>query len=103
MSATSRPRIRRSCASAVPARSTGARSRRSATSPRTKRSPASTRRKGRTAERRAWLHYRLRGYRVLARNAWAGGYELDLVLRRGRRVVFCEVKAKGGERYGDPL
>jgi putative endonuclease len=40
---------------------------------------------------------------VLARNAWAGGYELDLVLRRGRRVVFCEVKAKGGDRYGDPL
>jgi putative endonuclease len=40
---------------------------------------------------------------VLARNAWAGGYELDLVLRRGRRLVFCEVKAKGGGRYGDPL
>jgi Holliday junction resolvase-like predicted endonuclease len=40
---------------------------------------------------------------VLATNAWAGGYELDLVLRRGRRVIFCEVKAKGGDRYGDPL
>jgi putative endonuclease len=40
---------------------------------------------------------------VLARNAWAAGYELDLVLRRGRRLVFCEVKAKRGDRYGDPL
>jgi putative endonuclease len=40
---------------------------------------------------------------VLAANAWAAGYELDLVLRRGRRIVFCEVKAKGGDRYGDPL
>ena len=40
---------------------------------------------------------------MLATNAWAGGYELDLVLRRGRRLVFCEVKAKGGDRYGDPL
>ena len=40
---------------------------------------------------------------MLAANVWAGGYELDLVLRRGRRVVFCEVKAKGGARYGDPL
>jgi putative endonuclease len=40
---------------------------------------------------------------VLATNVWAGGYELDLVLRRGRRVIFCEVKAKGGDRYGDPL
>ncbi len=47
--------------------------------------------------------YRLRGYRVLAENAWAGGYELDLVLRRGRTVVFCEVKSKGGGGRGDPL
>ncbi len=40
---------------------------------------------------------------MLDANAWAGGYELDLVLRRGRRVVFCEVKAKEGARFGDPL
>ena len=40
---------------------------------------------------------------MLDANAWAGGYELDLVLRRGRRLVFCEVKAKGGRGYGDPL
>jgi putative endonuclease len=45
----------------------------------------------------------LRGYRVLAVRVWAGGYELDLVLRRGRRLVFCEVKAKGASRFGDPL
>lgn len=25
------------------------------------------------------------------------------MLRRGRRLVFCEVKAKGGSGYGDPL
>lgn len=40
---------------------------------------------------------------MLAANAWVGGYELDLVLRRGRRLVFCEVKAKAGAGYGDPL
>jgi putative endonuclease len=40
---------------------------------------------------------------VLDENAWAGGYELDLVLRRGRTVVFCEVKAKSGAERGDPL
>src|SRR5262249_26925013 len=40
---------------------------------------------GRRAERRASWWYRLRGYRVLAANAWVGGYELDLVVRRGRR------------------
>ena len=63
----------------------------------------STRNSGRRAERRARIHYRLRGYRVLASNAWAGRYELDLVLRRGRRLVFCEVKAKSGDRFGGPL
>ena len=57
---------------------------------------------GKRAERRAALWYRLRGYRVLARNAWVGGYELDLVVRRGRRLVFAEVKAKAGDGFGDP-
>ena len=49
------------------------------------------------------LWYRLRGYRILARNAWVAGYELDIVVRRGRRLVFCEVKEKLGERFGEPL
>lgn len=62
----------------------------------------STRAAGAALERRAAWHYRLRGYRVLARNAWAGGHELDLVLRRGRRLVFAEVKGKHGEGYGAP-
>ncbi len=62
-----------------------------------------TTRLGPDAERRVRLHYRLRGYRVLAANAWAGGNELDLVLRRGSRLVFCEVKARSGDRFGDPL
>ena len=60
-------------------------------------------RRGVDEERRAARHYRLRGYRILGRNVWCGGYELDLVVRRGRRVVFCEVKAKGGPGFGDPL
>jgi putative endonuclease len=59
-------------------------------------------RRGRRAERRALWWYRLRGYRILARNVWIGGYELDLVVRRGRRLVFCEVKEKGGNRFGEP-
>ena len=54
------------------------------------------------AERRAARHYRLRGYRILATNAWAGGNELDLVARRGRSLVFCEVKEKRGDAYGHP-
>ena len=54
------------------------------------------------AERRAARWYRLRGYRILATNVWAGGNELDVVARRGRRLVFCEVKEKTGEGFGHP-
>jgi putative endonuclease len=60
-------------------------------------------RPGEAAERRAARHYRLRGYRILGRNVRAGGNEIDLIVRRGRRLVFCEVKEKTGDGFGDPL
>lgn len=69
---------------------------------RSRRRPSTTER-GRAAERRAARHYRLRGYRILGRNVRAGGVELDLIVRRGRRLVFVEVKQKSGPAYGDPL
>ena len=49
------------------------------------------------------LHYALRGYRILGTNVWAGGYELDLVVRRGRELVFVEVKAKTDASLVDPV
>jgi putative endonuclease len=55
------------------------------------------------AEEQAVRHYRLRGYRILGTNVWVGGNEIDLIARRGGRIVFCEVKSKGGVRRGDPL
>ena len=54
------------------------------------------------AERRAARWYRLRGWRILGTNVWAGRNEIDLVARRGRRLRFVEVKEKGGLAYGDP-
>ncbi|HEU0304863.1 MAG TPA: YraN family protein [Gaiellaceae bacterium] len=54
-------------------------------------------------ERRALLHYRLRGYRLLDANARVGRYELDLVLRRGSTLLFVEVKEKSGTAFGHPL
>ena len=64
--------------------------------------PSTRQLSGARAERRVRLHYRLRGYRVLAANVRAGGNELDVVVRRGRRLVFCEVKARAGSGFGDP-
>jgi putative endonuclease len=54
-------------------------------------------------ERVALRHYRLRGYRLLAANARVGRYELDLVLRRGGRVLVVEVKEKTGTAFGHPF
>jgi putative endonuclease len=54
-------------------------------------------------ERRALVHYRLRGYRLVEANARVGRYELDLILRRGTRLLVVEVKEKGGTAFGDPL
>ena len=51
-------------------------------------------------ERAAARHYRLRGYRILGANVHAGGHELDLVVRRGRRLVFVEVKERARDGYG---
>src|SRR6266536_3055492 len=58
---------------------------------------------GEAAERRALWWYRLRGWRILGTNVWAGGNELDLIVRRGRRLAFVEVKEKRSDRRGDPL
>src|SRR5213082_2141825 len=55
-----------------------------------------------SAERRAARWYRLRGWRILGANVWAGRNEIDLVARRGRRLRFVEVKEKGGVASGDP-
>jgi putative endonuclease len=56
-----------------------------------------------SSELRARRHYRLRAYRILGENVWIAGYELDLVVRRGTSLVFCEVKSKSGDGFGDPL
>ena len=48
----------------------------------------------------AW--YEANGYQVLARNWRCRQGELDLVLRNGRQVVFCEVKHRRGVGYGTP-
>ena len=48
----------------------------------------------------AW--YEANGYEVVDRNWRCRHGELDLVLRNGRQVVFCEVKARSGVGFGLP-
>jgi len=75
----------------------------SPSAPHHQRAAGNARSLGAAIERRARRHYRLRGFRILGENIWIGGYELDLVVRRGKALVFCEVKGKSGPGFGDPL
>lgn len=58
---------------------------------------------GREGERRAERFYRLRFYSVLARNLRYSDGEIDLVLKRGRTVVFAEVKTRREDHLGEPF
>ncbi len=49
----------------------------------------------------AW--YEDRGYEVLARNWRCRDGEIDLVLRDGRKFVFCEVKTRTTDAFGAPV
>jgi putative endonuclease len=48
----------------------------------------------------AW--YEANGYEVVARNWRCRAGELDLVVRRNRTFVFCEVKARATDAFGIP-
>jgi putative endonuclease len=43
------------------------------------------------------------GYEVVERNWRCRAGELDLVLRRGRTFVFCEVKTRSSDAFGAPV
>ena len=49
----------------------------------------------------AW--YVAHGYEVVERNWRCRAGELDLILRRGRTFVFCEVKTRSSTAFGAPV
>jgi len=55
----------------------------------------STQQIGADAERRAAWFYRFRLFRILERNWHGGKGEIDLIVRRGRLLVFVEVRSRG--------
>jgi putative endonuclease len=57
---------------------------------------------GADGEDRAAAWYEAEGYEVVSRNWRCRDGELDLVVRRGRELVFVEVKARTTDRFGIP-
>jgi len=58
---------------------------------------------GRLGEDAAAAWYLQHGYEVVARNWSCRAGEIDLICRRGRVLVICEVKTRSSERFGSPF
>jgi putative endonuclease len=57
---------------------------------------------GRLGEERVATWYEANGYEVVARNWSCRAGEIDIVARRGRLHVFCEVKTRSSTAFGVP-
>lgn len=57
---------------------------------------------GTLAENYAAVYLASRGYRILDHNVRTPVGELDLIARKGRELVFVEVKARASHAYGTP-
>ncbi len=58
---------------------------------------------GASGEEAVAVWYEQHGYEVVERNWRCRAGELDLILRRGRTFVFCEVKTRSSDAFGAPV
>ena len=57
---------------------------------------------GKIGEALAIDHFKARGYEVRAQNYRTRSGEIDLIVQRGKRVVFVEVKTRRSSKFGIP-
>lgn len=43
------------------------------------------------------------GYQIVDRNRYTPYGEIDIIAKKDNYIVFCEVKYRSSDRYGDPL
>ena len=58
------------------------------------------RRLGTIGEDAAAAWYEARGFEIVGRNWRVREGEIDVIARRGRTIVFCEVKTRSSDRFG---
>ena len=64
---------------------------------------AATQALGETGERIAERWLKRHGWRVIQRRFRSGHRDIDLIAEREGTVAFVEVKARSGDRFGDPV
>ena len=57
---------------------------------------------GKIGEALAIEHFKARGYQIRAQNYRTRSGEIDLIVQRGKRVVFVEVKTRRSSKFGIP-
>ncbi len=58
---------------------------------------------GDQGEKMAKEYLKKKGYEILAANYRVRGGELDLVVIKGKQLVFCEVKTRNSRKMGLPI
>ena len=66
------------------------------------RSPNDKHLKGKTYERLAAEYFAARGFDIIERNWRAGHKEIDLIVSKGKLIVFVEVKSGSSKEFGHP-
>jgi len=62
----------------------------------------STKEQGNKGEQIARQHLKLLGFEIVEMNYRFGHGEIDIIAKDGDTLVFCEVKMRKSEEYGDP-
>jgi putative endonuclease len=57
---------------------------------------------GKIGEALAMEHFKAQGYEIRAQNYRTRSGEIDLIVQRGKRVVFVEVKTRRSSKFGAP-
>lgn len=63
---------------------------------------ASTKEQGNKGEQIAKLHLKHLGFEIVEMNYRFGHGEIDIIAKDGDTLVFCEVKMRKSDEYGDP-
>jgi putative endonuclease len=72
-------------------------------SPDDTKQPTKKQRLGARAESIVCEDLAARGYAIVDRNVRVGRNEIDIIARRGRLVIFCEVRARARPDFVSPL